>query len=251
MAAMVRAQRSGDLPQRLCVLGWDASKPAGERIVLGPAKIVLREEALPSLGDLASAVAAARARGVAVHCVTRESLVLAAAALAQAGGGPHRIEHASVAPPELVSLIESLPVTVVTQPAFVVAHGDRYLGQVDPADLPWLYRLGGWRTAKVPLAGSSDAPFGPLDPWVAMSTAVERRTASGAALGTDEALTADDALGLYLGSLEDPGGPRRRVEVGAPADLCLLETGWAEARTALDAGLVRATFCDGVAAFGG
>ncbi len=217
----------------------------------GPCKIVLAEADLPSLDELAAAVAAAGPRGVALHCVSRESLVLAAAALGRAGGGPHRIEHGSVAPPELVSLVADLPVTVVTQPAFVAAHGDRYLAEVEPADRPWLYRLAGWRAAGVPLAGSSDGPFGPLDPWAAMRSAVERRSGSGATLGADEALTPEAALGLYLGALDDPGGPRRRVVPGAPADLCLLRTGWAEAQGALEAGLVRATFCDGQAVYCG
>ena len=245
------AQASGALPQRLCVLGGSAPERPGRRLVRGPCKIVLAEADLPSLDELAAAVAAAGPRGVALHCVSRESLVLAAAALGRAGGGPHRIEHGSVAPPELVSLVAGLPVTVVTQPAFVAAHGDRYLSEVEPADRPWLYRLAGWRAAGVPLAGSSDGPFGPLDPWAAMRSAVERSTNSGVPLGPGEALTPEAALGLYLGALDDPGGPSRRVVPGAPADLCLLATGWAEARGALEAGLVRATFCGGTAVHGG
>ena len=67
---------------------------------------------------------------MAVHCVSRQSLVLAAVALAQAGGGPHRIEHAS-SPPEVVDQLASLPVTVVTQPGFVGEHGDRYRREVE------------------------------------------------------------------------------------------------------------------------
>ncbi|HWK51266.1 MAG TPA: hypothetical protein VNR40_15335, partial [Steroidobacter sp.] len=38
---------------------------------------------------------------------------------------------------------------------------------------------------------------------------------------------------------------RRRVTVGAPADLCLLDRSWASARSALSAAYVRATFIDG------
>jgi predicted amidohydrolase YtcJ len=245
------AQAAGDLPQRMCVLGDLAPTRHGDRLVRGPSKIVLAEADLPSLDELAARVIDAGPRGVALHCVSRESLVLATAALGRADGGGHRVEHGSVAPPELISLVAALPVTVVTQPAFVVAHGDRYLREVDPADRPWLYRLAAWRAAGVPLAASSDAPFGPLDPWAAMRSAVERRTGSGVPLGPGEALEPEDALGLYLGSLEDPGGPRRRVVEGAPADLCLLQTGWAEAREALEAELVRATVCGGLVVHGG
>ena len=38
----------------------------------------------------------------------------------------HRIEHCSVCPPSLSKRIASLGIMVVTQPAFVFHHGDRY-----------------------------------------------------------------------------------------------------------------------------
>lgn len=251
LALVARAQGLGELPQRVRMLGRDLPEPpAGGRVGRGPAKLVLEEAGLPALDDLVDEVVSAGGRGVAVHCVEQASLVLAAAALARAGGGPHRLEHASVATPGAVRLVSSVPATVVTQPGFVAAHGDRYLRTVEPGDRPWLYRLAGWVAAGVPLAGSSDAPYGPLDPWAGIRAAVTRRTGGGAALGPAERLTPERALALYLGALEDPGGPPRRVVAGAPADLCLLSTGWWVARHELDAALVRATVCDGVVVHG-
>lgn len=247
---VVRAQAAGALPQRVRLLGRAVPDRSGCRAGRGEVKVVLEDADLPSLDELVAIVRAAGGRGVAVHCVGQESLVLAAAALGLAGGGPHRIEHASVATPGAVALVASLPVAVVTQPGFVAAHGDRYRREVDPGDIPWLYRLRGWLAAGVPLAGSSDAPYGPLDPWVAMRAAVTRRTAGGAVLGSDERLTPEQALGLYLGPLAMPGGPTRRVVAGAPGDLCLLSAGWSVAREELDAGLVRSTYCAGVAVHG-
>lgn len=38
-----------------------------------------------------------------------------------------------------------------------------------------------------------------------------------------EAVSPERALALFLTPLESPGGQPRRVEVGAPADLCLLD----------------------------
>ena len=140
--------------------------------------------------------------------------------------------------------------TVVTQPAFVAAHGDRYLREVEPGERPWLYRLAGWLAAGVPLAAGSDAPYGPLDPWAGMRAAVDAPHGAGAALGPGERLTPEGALALYLGPLAAPGGPPRRVVAGVPGDLCLLSAGWAVARRELDAGLVRATYCDGVPVYG-
>jgi hypothetical protein len=42
-------------------------------------------------------------------------------------------------------------------------------------------------------------------------------------LGPDEQVSPERALHLLLGDLRDPGGSPRRVAVGAPADLCLLD----------------------------
>jgi predicted amidohydrolase YtcJ len=238
-------QESGTLPQRVLMLGGPMPARSDPLLRTGARKIVLVETELPSLDELTETIRDAGDRGVAVHCVSREALVLAAVALKVAGGGPHRIEHASVAPPEVVALLRTLPVTVVTQPGFVSEHGDRYLREVDPIDRPWLYRLRAWVVAGVSLAGSTDGPFGGPDPWAAMGAAVSRRTADGARLGTAEGLSPEEALRLFLAPLEDPGGPDRKVAVGARADLCLLSVPWLEARCRLDRRLVRATYVGG------
>lgn len=218
---------------------------AGWRLAAGAHKIVLSDRDPPPIEELVDEVRRAGPVGVAVHCASRQDLVLAATALAAAGGGPHRIEHASVAPPELVAMVAGLGASVVTQPGFVREHGDRYLRQVEADDLPWLYRLAAWRHAGVPLAAGSDAPFGDPDPWVAMAAAVERRTAGGAVLGPDEGLTPEEALALHLGPLRVPGGSPRVVRAGVPADLCLLAGPWVEARRALDQVTVVATVAGG------
>jgi predicted amidohydrolase YtcJ len=75
----------------------------------------------------------------------------------------------------------------------------------------------------VPVGAGTDAPFGSPDPWRAVAAAVERRTETGSVLGAAERLPGAAALGLFLAPLERPGGPARRIEVGAPADLCVLD----------------------------
>ncbi|HMQ27947.1 MAG TPA: amidohydrolase family protein, partial [Acidimicrobiales bacterium] len=232
---------SGALRQRVHLLGG-----AG---VDGARKLVLAEHDLPPLDDLVATIVAAHRAGrpVAVHAASRATVVLALAALDAAGVAPgDRLEHASVAPPETVAWIARLGVTVVTNPGFVVAHGDRYLDDVDPDDQPWLYRGRAFLDAGVALAAGSDAPFGPEDPWVAMQAAVGRRTESGARLGIDEGLTPEAALALYTGAPGAPGGPARRIALGPPADLCLLTVPWVEARRRLTADYVAATIVDGV-----
>jgi len=241
LAAFEGAVADGELHQSVLMLGGALPERTGGPVSTGAVKLMLEDRQLPALDTLVASIRAAGRRGAALHVVTRESLVLAAAALSMAGGGPHRIEHASVAPPEVIDLLRPLPVTVVTQPGFIAEHGDRYRRDVDRADQEWLYRLRAWDRAGIPLAGSSDAPFGQPDPWSAMSSAVTRRTALGHQIGTGERLTPERALNLFLGHPTDPGGSVRTVAAGSPADLCLLALPWREARTELGRHLVRAT----------
>ena len=60
-------------------------------------------------------------------------------------------------------------------------------------------------------------------------------------LGPAERITAERALAMFLTPLDDPAGRPRRVEVGAPADLCLLATPLATALADPAAATVAAT----------
>ncbi len=246
LAILEAAVASGALPQRLRVMGSVAlPRPAQRDISRGQVKLILDEASLPSFEALRAAIveAHAQARGVAIHCVGRAELALAASALAEAGPrADDRLEHASVAPPELVELIATTGVSVVTQPHFIEERGDDYLRDVEARDLPWLYRGRAWLDAGVPLAGGSDAPFGTPDPWRAIHAAVSRVTRAGVTLGEGERLAPERALALFLGSLGDPGGTPRRVTLDQPADLCLLDRSWRSAREELSSACVRATW---------
>src|SRR5687768_14469780 len=83
-----------------------------------------------------------------------------------------------------------------------------------------------------------------MQSWASMAAAVSRLTRGGASIGESEALTPEQALDLYL-SEPRALNRRRRVSVGAPADLCLLDRSWTAARNALASVQVRATFIDG------
>ena len=220
--------------------------PAG--IERGPVKIVIGDDALPALDEVVDGMQTAHraGRAVAVHCVTRAALALAVAAWRTVGPLPgDRVEHASVAPPELVDGMADLGLAVVTQPGFVAARGDAYLADVDPEDRPHLYRCASLRAAGIPVGASSDAPFGPEDPWQAMRTAVDRRTASGAVVGEDERVPAADALAMFLSLADRPGGPPRRIQPGSPCDVVVLDCPLEQALTDLDAFHVGLTICGG------
>lgn len=236
------------LSQRLKLMTAEASSFVSS----GPHKIILSDHSLPSFEQLAQEVCRAHDAGrpVAVHCVTRASLALLVAALDEVGSlEGDRVEHASVAPPELVAGLLRHNVRVVTQPNFIAEKGDRYLEEVEADDISWLYRCGGLREAGLRLAGSTDAPFGDPNPWKAIWAAVTRLTQPGATvLGEAEQVTPEQALGLFLSPLDDPGGQPRLVEPKLAADLCLLESPWGEVVKAMPENPVNRTWIGGIQA---
>ncbi|MCW0213921.1 MAG: amidohydrolase family protein [Pseudonocardia sp.] len=251
--ALTGAVRGGRLPQRVHLLGAPLGSTPAAPLTAGPYKIVLADSGLPSLDDLADRIRAVHAAGraVAVHCVTREALVLLLVALDEAGSRPgDRIEHAALVPPELVPDLAARGLRVVTQPGFLADRGQDYLRDLPVADHADLYRCRSLLAAGVPLALSSDAPYGPLDPWAVLGAAVTRHTPDGTVAGAGETLPPRAALDAYLAALGCPGGPARRVEPGAPADLVLLDRPLAAALRALDEVRVDVTIIAGVAVHG-
>ena len=195
-------------------------------LALGPVKLIVDEHAPPDLDSTIAAIKSAHSHGraVAVHAVTRAALAFAVAAWNEAGAcSGDRIEHAAVVTPELRGEMLRLGLRVVTQPGFVAERGDDYLADVDPEDVDHLWPCRSLIAAGIPVAAGSDAPYGSSDPWLAIATATTRLTRRGQVLGEREAVEPHIALGMYLGRATDPGGPQRRVMVGEPADLCLLD----------------------------
>ena len=247
-AHVSRQHAAGALLQR-CILAGELSlaEAAPGDWTLGPAKLHLHEAAFPDFDETASFIAAAhdQERSVAIHCVSEIELVFALAVLERAGArAGDRIEHASVASPELVTRMSALGLAVCVQPHFVAERGDRYLADIEPQHLPDLYRLRSLVEAGIPLAGGSDAPFVSHDPWEAMAAAVSRRTREGQTIGAGEALTPEEALALYLADPLDLTR-QRRIAPGELADLCLLDRPWSAARQTLSSAAVRATFVSG------
>lgn len=230
----VAERERGNLLQDMLVMGgMELNATLNiDGVQCGPTKLYLRESALPSPEDFCAQISRSRdaGRAVAVHCVTVVELVFAASALQHCGRYPgDRIEHASVAPPEIVSMLAEQKLIVVTQPNFVRERGDAYLTDVAAADLPWLCRARGFIDAGIALGAGTDAPYGNANPWLAMAAAVNRRTEKGRELGKLEALAPREALALFASDPLSPGGPARQLRLGATADLCLLDRTWAQA----------------------
>ncbi|MCU1358003.1 MAG: amidohydrolase [Acidimicrobiales bacterium] len=212
------------LPQRVVAMVRDLHVAAPPGIEVGPIKVLLDDDRLPDIDDLAGRIEAAHAHGraVAVHCVTEVQVALA---LAAGVDRRDRIEHGSVVSDGGLAALARAGPTIVTQPGLVATRGDRYLADHDPSDLAALHRLRSFLDAGLRVAASSDAPYGPADPWIGLAAAVDRRTASGALFGGDEAVDRRTALRLLAGDPHDPGTPRL-LAAGEPADLVILDTEW-------------------------
>lgn len=237
----------GGLHQRIHLLGGLRLPVAtGELLTTGAFKLLLDEDRLPSLACLTARIRAARRqeRAVAVHCVTRSELIFCLSALGETAVFPgDRIEHASVCPDEALPLMRRAGVRIVTQPAFLHSRGDQYALEVPPDEQPLLYRARSFLANGIPVGGSTDAPFGPEDPWLAMRTAVNRRSAGGRVFAPSERLTPEEALHLFTAAM--PGDAPPSLTPGSPADLCLLDKPWREARYRLLSDDVRLTICAG------
>lgn len=234
--------RAHGVLQRITLMGGD-SLPAGAL------KIILDDYALPEVDTLRDRIIEAHqnSRPVAFHCVTRTELIFALSVLMEAGClSGDRIEHASVTDSSAMSMMVDAGVTVVTQPNLIAERGDQYLIDVKPVDHPFLYRCRGFLNAGVPLGGGTDAPYGKPDPWIAMRAAVSRETVAGRIIGAGEALTPEQSLALFTTPSDNPGGPPRKIAVGEPADLCLLDCPWSIARSSLTSDHVAATIVDGI-----
>jgi predicted amidohydrolase YtcJ len=217
---------------------------------LAPDKRILHDDEL-DFEQLAGWIAQRHRDGglVAVHCVTAAQLLVTIAALREAGTHPgDRIEHAAVVPSDCLADLADLSVTVVTQPNFVAERGDHYLDEIPAAEHDQLWRVASLLQAGVPVALSTDMPFGDGDPWAAMRAAVHRTTPGGRILSGRECVSAQAALTMFLGRPDHPTRTRT-VAPGEPADLCVLTVPPDTALAELDAEMVAATVISGEIAY--
>ena len=245
LEALDAAVHARQLPQRVMVL----SRAGGQhysQLEFGPTKRILDDNSL-DLDELTHWVIGQHASGhaVALHCVTVVQLVVALTALRTAGVRTgDRIEHAAMVPGDMLDDLAGLGITVVTQPNFVAERGDEYVVDVPAAEQHELWRVASLYRAGVPVAGSTDAPFGELDPWASMRAARDRLTGSGTLLSPDERISATTALAMFLGDPYSPARPRDLV-AGERADLCLMSAGPDTVLAELSAELVAATVING------
>ncbi len=239
----------GDGSLTLDVIMMEGSEHFGElprsaldgQLVRGPVKVMLHElenagpdaDEVVSMARVASAAQAA-GRQMAIHAIGEQAVLRAVEALEAAlrksprDDHRHRIEHCSVLPDGMAARIAELGVAVVSQPAFIRKRGDRYLQLLADTQLERLYAFRALSEAGVLLAAGSDAPVSPPDPLASAAAAVDRATASGAAIGSSQAVDTLEALRWWTWGAAHAAfleATRGSLRPGAVADLVLLPKG--------------------------
>ena len=171
--------------------------------------------------------AAERGWSLAIHAIgdaaLRETLDGLDAALDATGGDNgfwrHRVEHASLCPPDQLKRLADRGIVVTLQPQFVTS--DTWTGgRLGPARSRWAYPFRDLLDAGVPVALSSDCPVERLDSAACLSSAVGR-----AAWSPEGGLTAGEAVRVYtLGGAHAAGCETwaGSIAPGKVADLAVL-----------------------------
>lgn len=110
-----------------------------------------------------------------------------------------RIEHVSLTPPKTLELLRNYKPMVTVQPRFTVTDWwvDKRLG----GRAKYVYMFKTLIAMGLKIAGGSDSPVEPLNPWLGLEAALTR--GSLARLGLSEALTLDEALKIYTTGGDD------------------------------------------------
>ncbi len=209
--------------------------------------------AVGSDAELSTLIAEASDRGLApaLHAIGDRAIARAARLLGPtslANGRRTRIEHAALTPPSLLPFLASVGPALVVQPGFV--WSDRWLGaRLGPGRARWAYAFRTLIDHGLLLAGSSDAPADPVDPWRGLRAAVQRTDPSGRSANPDpaESLDAVTALQLYTANaglvLGEP--LLGQLETGAPADFVWTRAASLDAAVSGGAARVRETWVAG------
>ena len=157
---------------------------------------------------------------MAIHAIGDAAVDDVAAAFALSGAAG-RLEHAQLLPADALDepdgalrRLVACGVELSVQPAHLIDDWAA-VSRVWPGLEGRTYAFADMVAGGALLQLGSDAPVAPLDPWLAMSAAVGRKTPDGSVWSPDQRLTAEEALAASVNG----AGP---VTVGSQADLVLL-----------------------------
>ena len=140
--------------------------------------------------------------------------------LIAAGADPAklRIEHASVMTERDMLRAAAAGIRVVVQPPFMGSEAPWLEKRLGAARLERTYAFASLERAGAVLAGCSDCPVEPPDPWAGMALARDR-----AGMSAGQAIAAESALAMYTTgaavALEEPVP----LAVGSPADFVIVD----------------------------
>lgn len=167
-------------------------------------------------GELSGLMSQAEVHGlqVAVHAIGDAAVTQVVDCFAESGARGS-IEHVILAAPGDLRRMGALGLQASVQPAHLL--DDRELvdrGWPDRAEQAFAFRS--CLDAGVELRFGSDAPVAPLDPWLAISTAVLRGGPDGPSWHPEQALTLSEAMRASTGGVG-------QLVPGGPADLMVLD----------------------------
>jgi predicted amidohydrolase YtcJ len=239
LAAVPRdLERAGDRSGRLSIAGFkgftDGAFGPHTAWLTAPYADAPDSSGLPAANgpDLAEAVREASSLGLApaLHAIGDAAVLHALHLLRPAtgrNGAPARLEHASLTPPEVLGALDEVRPALVVQPGFI--WSDHWLRErLGGERCRWAYAFRTLADRGHLLAGSSDAPYDPIDPWRGLRATVSRRDPLGRSANpeTGEALPIEEALRMYTvnggRALGEPD--LGHLEPGAWADLLVLGT---------------------------
>ena len=129
-----------------------------------------------------------------------------------------RMEHVSVASPQLVARFAETGVIAVVQPAFLASESTWLPKRLGVRRLPWAYPFRSMLRAGITVAGSSDSPVEPPHPLWGMAAAMDRH-----GINPDQALTGLEALDMFTTGAAMAMREPAPMEVGSPADLVVID----------------------------
>ena len=109
----------------------------------------------------------------------------------------HRIEHASLCPPEQMKRVAELGLTVVVQPAFLYYQADSYVTNLGDERMAYVKPVRSMLEAGITVAGSSDRPVTEGNPWIGIWSALNRTTLGGYRVAPDQAVDRIQAMRMW------------------------------------------------------
>lgn len=161
--------------------------------------------------------------GVAVHAIgdraCSEVVGLFERLVASGADGSRlRIEHASVIAPGDIARLARLDAVASVQPAFMASEHGWLEKRVGAERLADTYPFASFEARGVTLAGGSDCPVEPPNPWHGMAAARDR-----AGIHPPEALSAQSAFRMFTSGGAAALGEPAPLSIGSPADFVVVD----------------------------